>query len=123
VVDLSQVQDVRDGRQATGRPNSIQLLTAKGASVCFLCDTGAARPGPAAAGCLGTSGGRSPRQGGHAATGPAAPIYAPPVILSPTPNGPQTLAPNPGRAETEMVEWISAMEGAIARIVRALAGV
>ena len=41
VVDLSQVQDVRDGRSATGRTNSIQLLTAKGASVCFLCDTGA----------------------------------------------------------------------------------
>jgi len=38
VVDLSRVQDVRDGREATGRPHSIQLVTATGASVCYACD-------------------------------------------------------------------------------------
>lgn len=40
VVDLSQVQDVRDGRSATGRPHSLQLKTASGGSVCYVCDTG-----------------------------------------------------------------------------------
>ena len=38
VVDLSRVQDVRDGRGATGRPHSIQLVTATGASVCYAAD-------------------------------------------------------------------------------------
>lgn len=62
VVDLSKVQDVKDGRSVTGKANSIQLKTASGGSVCYVCDSGAlvrgvtlvadARCGCAAAGVL-----------------------------------------------------------------------
>jgi hypothetical protein len=41
VVDLSKVQDVRDGRGATGKANTIQLKTAAGGSVCYVCESGA----------------------------------------------------------------------------------
>jgi hypothetical protein len=41
VVDLSKVQDVRDGRGVTGKANSIQLKTASGGSVCYVCESGA----------------------------------------------------------------------------------
>jgi hypothetical protein len=64
VVDLSKVQDVKPASSITGRPNSIQLKTASGGGVSYICDT-----------------------------------------------------------ETEMVEWISAMDGAIQKIVKHLAGV
>lgn len=64
IVDLSKVQDVRDGRSVTGKPNSIQLKTSAGSSVCYVADT-----------------------------------------------------------ETEMVEWMSALEGEVHRIAKHLAGV
>jgi hypothetical protein len=40
VVDLSKVQDVKDGRSMTGKANTVQLQTASGGSVCYVCDTG-----------------------------------------------------------------------------------
>jgi hypothetical protein len=43
VVDLSKVQDVRDGRAATGKANTIQLKTASGGSVCYVCESGVGR--------------------------------------------------------------------------------
>lgn len=41
VVDLSKVQDVRDGRAVTGKANTVQLKTASGGSVCYVCESGA----------------------------------------------------------------------------------
>jgi hypothetical protein len=41
VVDLSKVQDVRDGRSVTGKANTVQLKTASGGSVCYICESGA----------------------------------------------------------------------------------
>lgn len=63
IVDLSQVTDVMDGHDATGRDNSIKLSTATG-SKCYITDS-----------------------------------------------------------ETSQVEWISALEGSVARIVKVIAGV
>jgi hypothetical protein len=63
VVDLGKVQDVRDGRASTGKANSIQLKTASGGSVCYVCDT-----------------------------------------------------------ETEQVEWMSGLEGAMQKILKRVAG-
>jgi hypothetical protein len=40
VVDLSKVQDVRDGRSVTGKANTVQLKTASGGSVCYVCESG-----------------------------------------------------------------------------------
>lgn len=40
VVDLSKVQDVKDGRSVTGKANTVQLKTASGGSVCYVCDSG-----------------------------------------------------------------------------------
>jgi hypothetical protein len=40
VVDLSKVQDVRDGRSVTGKANTVQLKTASGGSVCYICESG-----------------------------------------------------------------------------------
>jgi hypothetical protein len=40
MVDLSKVQDVKDGRSMTGKANTVQLQTASGGSVCYVCDTG-----------------------------------------------------------------------------------
>jgi hypothetical protein len=48
VVDLSSVQDVREGRGATGKPNTLQLVTANGAAVAYVVDTGE----PGAKGCV-----------------------------------------------------------------------
>jgi hypothetical protein len=40
MVDLSKVQDVKDGRSMTGKANTVQLQTASSGSVCYVCDTG-----------------------------------------------------------------------------------
>jgi hypothetical protein len=40
VVDLSKVQDVKDGRSVTGKANTVQLKTASGGSVCYVCESG-----------------------------------------------------------------------------------
>jgi hypothetical protein len=50
VVDLKQVQDVREARAATGKANSIQLKTASGGSVAYIVDTG---EGVLRRGCMG----------------------------------------------------------------------
>jgi hypothetical protein len=63
IVDLSQVTDVSDGSELTGRPLSIKLSTATGGSKCYLTES-----------------------------------------------------------ETAQVEWISALEGAVGRILKIVAG-
>lgn len=64
IVDLSQVTDVTDGTNTTGRSNSVCLSTASGRNTCYICES-----------------------------------------------------------ETAQVEWISALEGSVARIVKIVAGV
>ena len=64
VLDLTLVTDVGDGRDATGKANSIRLATSAGGAVCYVADS-----------------------------------------------------------ETDAVEWVSALDAAVARVLRALAGV
>ncbi|KAF8057631.1 branched-chain-amino-acid aminotransferase-like protein 1 [Scenedesmus sp. PABB004] len=99
VVDLSKVQDVRDGRGVTGKANTVQLKTSSGGGVCYVCESGASSGPPRARA-------RPPRA--RAQRADAVPPAAPPTPVS---------------AETEMVEWISALEGSVSRIVKQLAGV
>lgn len=37
---MSKVQDVKDGRSVTGKANTVQLKTASGGSVCYVCESG-----------------------------------------------------------------------------------
>ena len=64
VLDLTLVTDVGDGRDATGKANSIRLATSAGGAVCYVADS-----------------------------------------------------------ETDAVEWVSALDTAVARVLRTLAGV
>ncbi|WIA22447.1 hypothetical protein OEZ85_004745 [Tetradesmus obliquus] len=101
VIDLSKVQDVRDGRAVTGKANSVQLKTASGGSVCYVCES--------------VVWVNRWLQLSSSVTGKA--------------NSVQLKTASGGsvcymcKSETEMVEWISALEGAIAKIVKQLAGV
>jgi hypothetical protein len=52
VVDLSKVQDVRDGRSVTGKANTVQLKTASGGSVCYVCESGTLGCAAACVRCL-----------------------------------------------------------------------
>ncbi|KAF6262398.1 hypothetical protein COO60DRAFT_1624958 [Scenedesmus sp. NREL 46B-D3] len=76
VVDLSKVQDVRDGRGVTGKANTVQLKTASGGSVCYVCESGVddseAAPGSSSRERHRSSSGRDRHVGGGSSNSSAA---------------------------------------------------
>ena len=111
IVDLSTVTDVADGSAATGRPNSIKLSTATG-HICYLCESETSqvdRPPQHHHPELHMLHGQLPwRWGG---------LYSR-FSLRPSPE--LTLR---SAGFGSQVEWYSALEGAVAKIIKLVAGV